>query len=271
MMMELLAKDITDDSCCDDSRDVVDFVRPTATRRKGGGTKTIENGRQEKNRNDRLFVQNETEMTSRVKSSIASLENLSIFKLPRSRTARNEAATGVQCLATTTINNEQTNGGAGGTGNNTASKDPLKFVKRTSIARLLGQTYSTKNASAANAKAKSAEAKTAAAAVTSASETTTSAAATTTATTITFPERFQRCSENHIDDAAAAITLTPQMSDFCEDSDLGTRTLKIISKGLGRIFWKKSYSVDISEPDPEFKVSYLGNVLTGWAKGKRTF
>lgn len=41
-----------------------------------------------------------------------------------------------------------------------------------------------------------------------------------------------------------------------------------LSRGLGRLFFKKSYSVKISDPDPEFKVAYLGNVLTGWAKGK---
>lgn len=268
-MMELLANDLKDGNGGNDdaeSRDVVDFVRPTATakRRKGGGGVT--------KMTDSILVgekaRNETEMTSRVKSSIASFENLSIFKLPhRNRSARTETAGGCQ---TTANSNEQT-------ATTTSSKDSLKFVKRASIARLLGQTYSTKNASAAaDAAAAKAAAKSAhptkSLTTYQTSTTTTLSAANGTISASTFPERFQRCSENHVD---AITTLTPttapQMSDFCEDSDLGTRTLKIISKGLGRFFWKKSYSVDISEPDPEFKVSYLGNVLTGWAKGTFSF
>lgn len=267
-MMELLANDLKDGNGGNDdaeSRDVVDFVRPTATakRRKGGGGVT--------KMTDSILVsektRNETEMTSRVKSSIASFENLSIFKLPhRNRSARTETAGGCQ---TTANSNEQT-------ATTTSSKDSLKFVKRASIARLLGQTYSTKNASAAAgaaaAKAAVKSAHPTKSLTTYQTSTTTLSAANGTINASTFPERFQRCSENHVDAITTSTpTTAPQMSDFCEDSDLGTRTLKIISKGLGRFFWKKSYSVDISEPDPEFKVSYLGNVLTGWAKGTFSF
>jgi len=32
-------------------------------------------------------------------------------------------------------------------------------------------------------------------------------------------------------------------------------------------FWRKKRSVTISDLDPQFRVTYLGNVLTGWAKG----
>lgn len=35
-------------------------------------------------------------------------------------------------------------------------------------------------------------------------------------------------------------------------------------------FWKKR-SANISDYDPTFRVIYLGNVLTGWAKGKIIF
>jgi hypothetical protein len=36
---------------------------------------------------------------------------------------------------------------------------------------------------------------------------------------------------------------------------------------LGRTkFWKKR-TVTISDLDPQYRVTYLGNVLTGWAKG----
>lgn len=37
-------------------------------------------------------------------------------------------------------------------------------------------------------------------------------------------------------------------------------------------FWKKrSSSANISDYDPTFRVIYLGNVLTGWAKGKQSY
>ncbi|KZS15337.1 Uncharacterized protein APZ42_019121, partial [Daphnia magna] len=31
-------------------------------------------------------------------------------------------------------------------------------------------------------------------------------------------------------------------------------------------WWKKRFTAVITESDPSFKVVYLGNVLTGWAK-----
>ena len=41
------------------------------------------------------------------------------------------------------------------------------------------------------------------------------------------------------------------------------------TRGLGGkiSFWKRK-SVSITEYDPTYRVIYLGNVLTGWAKGK---
>uniref|UniRef100_A0A1I8PBV7 PID domain-containing protein n=1 Tax=Stomoxys calcitrans TaxID=35570 RepID=A0A1I8PBV7_STOCA len=52
------------------------------------------------------------------------------------------------------------------------------------------------------------------------------------------------------------------------NQDLGSKAMRTISRGLGKLWWKRTHSIDISTPDPEFKVSYLGNVLTGWAKGE---
>lgn len=37
---------------------------------------------------------------------------------------------------------------------------------------------------------------------------------------------------------------------------------------INRLRLRKSASADISKPDPTYKVAYLGNVITGWAKGK---
>lgn len=54
------------------------------------------------------------------------------------------------------------------------------------------------------------------------------------------------------------------------NSDIRTlRALRTLTKGLGKLLRRRTDSVEISPPDPEFKVSYLGNVLTGWAKGKK--
>lgn len=44
------------------------------------------------------------------------------------------------------------------------------------------------------------------------------------------------------------------------------RTLRSIKQSLGKL-WKRR-SVTITEYDPTYKVAYLGNVLTGWAKGE---
>ncbi|XP_054271672.1 uncharacterized protein LOC128992227 isoform X1 [Macrosteles quadrilineatus] len=53
----------------------------------------------------------------------------------------------------------------------------------------------------------------------------------------------------------------------CGDSkDFKERTLRTLKQGLGRL-WKRR-SVTITEYDPSYKVVYLGNVLTGWAKGE---
>ena len=43
------------------------------------------------------------------------------------------------------------------------------------------------------------------------------------------------------------------------------------SKARGKIgFWKRK-SANITEYDPTYRVIYLGNVLTGWAKGNNSF
>ncbi len=153
-----------------------------------------------------------------VKSSFSTLDSLSRFQFPRKKS---------DPLAN----------------QSTAAKERPKFVKSASIARLFGNTYSTKRNDGNSA----------------------STSTVTPAPPKSLPptERFQKCSENYVD--------TVQISDFSDDKDIGVRAFKSISKGLGRLLFRKSHSVDISAPDPEFKVSYLGNVLTGWAKGELNF
>lgn len=47
-----------------------------------------------------------------------------------------------------------------------------------------------------------------------------------------------------------------------------TLSAKMKKTSLMPRWWKKRFTAVITESDPSFKVVYLGNVLTGWAKGK---
>ncbi|KAF6203515.1 hypothetical protein GE061_001846 [Apolygus lucorum] len=51
-----------------------------------------------------------------------------------------------------------------------------------------------------------------------------------------------------------------------DPKDFKERALRRVKEGLGRLCRRRS--VTITEYDPSFKVLYLGNVLTGWAKGE---
>jgi len=48
-------------------------------------------------------------------------------------------------------------------------------------------------------------------------------------------------------------------------SSISLPTFRLPSKAK---FWKKRRSEDLGESDPSYRAIYLGNVLTGWAKGK---
>ena len=50
--------------------------------------------------------------------------------------------------------------------------------------------------------------------------------------------------------------------------ELGQRTLRSLKRGLGRLWRRHRGNASITEYDPCYKVAYLGNVLTGWAKGQ---
>ncbi|XP_043464558.1 uncharacterized protein LOC122499992 isoform X4 [Leptopilina heterotoma] len=50
--------------------------------------------------------------------------------------------------------------------------------------------------------------------------------------------------------------------------DFGQRTLKSLKNGLGKLWKRHRGNALITEYDPCYKVAYLGNVLTGWAKGE---
>ncbi|XP_058823209.1 uncharacterized protein LOC131684382 [Topomyia yanbarensis] len=84
-------------------------------------------------------------------------------------------------------------------------------------------------------------------------------------------ERFHQKKDSMVTAAESdSNDLQSKIGDGCyvNDSESGPKAIRSITRGLGRLLRRNSHSIDISRPDPEFKVSYLGNVLTGWAKGE---
>lgn len=150
-----------------------------------------------------------------------------------------------------------------------AVKERPKFVKCASIARLFGNTYSTQKS--INAKDDLA------------SSNKDSVSNVCVAANRICVERFRKCPETFVENgeidqvtqnrvangSGAGVEPVKQICDGkdVKEKDMGAKTLRTISKSLGRL-WRRSRSIEISIPDPEFKVLYLGNVLTGWAKGK---
>ncbi|KAM8703240.1 hypothetical protein ACLKA7_007941 [Drosophila subpalustris] len=150
-----------------------------------------------------------------------------------------------------------------------------KFVKSSSIARLLGNTYNARKFERQEQKRLANEA---------------------SGKFHTFSgrqrgagpylERFKRMSKEDGDIAGSddtvqvtnVMTLTTDSRDLQygsrqehvgrSEDQLSAKAMRTLTRGLGKLWWKRTHSVDISTPDPEYKVSYLGNVLTGWAKGE---
>ncbi|KAM3957116.1 uncharacterized protein ACR2FA_008906 [Aphomia sociella] len=57
------------------------------------------------------------------------------------------------------------------------------------------------------------------------------------------------------------------LADGASGKDFTSRAIGRLSRGLGKLL-RRTNSVRISDPDPVYKVAYLGNVLTGWARGE---
>lgn len=154
-----------------------------------------------------------------------------------------------------------------------------KFVKSNSIARLLGNTYNARKFEREEQKRLANEA--------SGKFHTFSGRRRGSGP---YLERFKRMSKEDGDIAngggvdensvqlSNVMTLTTDSRDLqygsrqehvgrAEDQ-LSAKAMRTLTRSLGKLWWKRTHSVDISTPDPEYKVSYLGNVLTGWAKGE---
>lgn len=153
-----------------------------------------------------------------------------------------------------------------------------KFVKSNSIARLLGNTYNARKFEREEQKRLANEA--------SGKFHTFSGRRRGSGP---YLERFKRMSkedgdiatngnDEHAVQVSNVMTLTTDSRDLqygsrqehvgrAEDQ-LSAKAMRTLTRSLGKLWWKRTHSVDISTPDPEYKVSYLGNVLTGWAKGE---
>lgn len=171
-----------------------------------------------------------------------------------------------------------------------------KFVKSASIARLLGNNYSTSTtnaAAAANGTCTQVQAATGAAVESTKGEEEAAVQKVgEVKKTLRRREKFQKCDEEVEEEEAPQST---SAADECErkvsfstaecaadqlsirgshlnlmshNSDIRKlRAIRSLTKGLGKLLRRRTDSVDISPPDPEYKVCYLGNVLTGWARG----
>lgn len=201
---------------------------------------------------------NRTTNTShhRRKSTFPSLDHLPIFHFQRKR--------GGSAPVIHTIN----------ASSSATRKGRPAFVKSSSIARLFGNTYNTKQQQSEYDPTQASNGGT----HSDTSKSTTKKQQHSQPSSHHHhhhPERFHACENTEYENNTAeqqppsnVVQSTPHFGgDTATPFDHPANPFRSLSRGLGRLFWKKSYSVSISEPDPEFKVAYLGNVLTGWAKG----
>lgn len=176
-------------------------------------------------------VYGDCEIQTAVKSHISALERLHLFHFPsRKKSGSHEKLPQVP----------------------TKEQRP-RLIKSSSIARLFGNTYSTKKTeedSQALKKSSSVSEKFSNKAKESDDE-------------FTF-----RMSEQHMILSESASNLNSLESSSAPMEKTNLKAIRSITKGLGKLLRRNCDSVSISAPDPEYKVFYLGNVLTGWAKGE---
>lgn len=67
-----------------------------------------------------------------------------------------------------------------------------------------------------------------------------------------------------VDKVPTIEALNSELSGCAQSKVTGRKVLKSL---INRLRLRRSASAEISKPDPTYKVAYLGNVVTGWAKG----
>lgn len=134
-------------------------------------------------------------------------------------------------------------------------KEPRpRLIKSSSIARLFGNTYSTKKSEESHA---------------------TSALKKSNSVSEKFSNissesddefTFRMCEHQlNLSESASNLSSIDSSVPMEKSNNISFRSL---TRSLGKLLRRNSDSVAISTPDPEYKVFYLGNVLTGWAKGE---
>ncbi|XP_055853594.1 uncharacterized protein LOC129917219 [Episyrphus balteatus] len=232
---------------------------------------------------------NNNDVKGNIKASLSSLDRLSLFAF--SKKINNKSSPSVVTNDSTQTNDTKLQMSLIGTIPQDAQNcgnhhQHHKFVKAASIARLLGNTYNTKKfekeLAAASGGNGGGDVKTKFNTFSGGRR----------RTNAPYMERFKKyCKEDedlpdigsgcHGGGGGSGLSTTTSLSVSNKDvaalnlenfhdsnKDLSAKAFRTISRGLGKLWWKRTHSVDISNPDPEFKVSYLGNVLTGWAKGE---
>jgi hypothetical protein len=190
-----------------------------------------------------------SELQTAVKSHISALEKLHLFHFP------------LRKKTTTTTTSEESEKEK--SGNAQQQSRPPRLIKSSSIARLFGNTYNTKksesNNSANNSSSNSSQLKKSH----SVSE------KFSNRSSESDEEFVLRVSEHNFNLSACTTNLSSlDLSNVPMDKPVNKKAIKSITKGLGKLLRRNHSSVEISPPDPEYKVLYLGNVLTGWAKGE---
>lgn len=174
-------------------------------------------------------VYGDCEIQTAVKSHISALERLHLFHFPLRK--KSESQEKLQL-----------------------PKDSRpRLIKSTSIARLFGNTYNTKKSSEESSTLKKSH---------SVSE------KFSNKSSESDDEFTFRMSEHHLNLSESASNLSSLDSYSAPMEKSNLKTIRSITKGLGKLLRRNSDSVAISAPDPEYKVFYLGNVLTGWSKGE---
>lgn len=176
-------------------------------------------------------VYGDCELQTAVKTHISALERLHLFHFP----SRKKSEAQDKMPAT--------------------KENRPRLIKSSSIARLFGNTYSTKkseenNSSATLRKANSVSEKFSNKSTESDDEFT-----------------FRMC-EHQMNLSESASNLSSLDSSSAPLEKTNSKTIKSLTKGLGKLLRRNCDSAAISAPDPEYKVFYLGNVLTGWSKGE---
>lgn len=185
----------------------------------------------------------DTELQTAVKSHISALERLNLFHFPLRKKTESSSD------ASADHQHEKSN--------DHHHHHRPRLIKSSSIARLFGNTYNTKKSeqnNSANSLLKKSH---------SVSE------KFSNRSNESDDEFVLRISEHNVNLSTSTSNLNRlELGSAPMEKPANKNTIKSLTKGLGKLLRRNHSSVEISPPDPEYKVLYLGNVLTGWAKGE---